>query len=232
MRFILRLFAIVVAAATTSGARTLDAHGSRASKFVPRATALNVRGGGEPMLHVAWDDTPIKGKGEEYEVPNLLFAGMVRHLGSEDAGGSAVGVTAVGVLALACKLTLAYGMLRTHFLGALPLGETWAALGALDPSARWAMGAALVVAPAFLIKSYTEASELKDSAVFYATLRSLRGARHSASSCFWLFVHVLRSYVLLPLFVLANAAVMASTSDFGAVLGSPRLLPLSAAPRV
>ena len=172
-----------------------------------RSCALNTRGGGGG--EIAWDDTPIKGSGEHYDVPNLLFAGMHN-------GGLAT--TAVGLFALAIKLVLAGAMVKTFLVDTDHAAYTWSAVAALDAGPKWGMYAAVLAAPAYLLNAMTGTSEFKDQAVFYATLRSKRGALGGAAYTFWAVVHALRSYVLLPLFVLANAGVMASQARFEKVL--------------
>ena len=162
-----------------------------------RSCALNTRcgGGGE----IAWGDTPIEGSGKDYDVPNLLFAGM--HNG-------VLATTAVGLFALAIKLALAGAMAKTFLVDTDHAAYTWSAVAALDAGPTWGMYAALLAAPAFFLNAMAGTSEFKDQTVFYAPLRSKRGALGGAAYAFWFWavVHALHSYVLLPLFALGGVA--------------------------
>ena len=187
----------------------------RLEKFGGTARARCLRGGASGMnavRTVTWDDTPIAGPGEKYTVPNLLFVGM---------NGGGLGPTVVGLAALGAKLTLAAALVSTFFISAVPLTDyTWTAISGLAWGPRFGMYAALFVAPAFVLTNMFTTTEFKDQAVFFATLHSRRAAMSPLTYWFWVLVHALRGYVQLPLFVLANAAVMCTAPSFEKVLGN------------
>ena len=68
---------------------------------------------------------------------------------------------------------------------------------------------------------HTSSSEFYDSAVYWATLTKLNESKriNPAVYAFWVGIHVVRTYLVLPCFILANASLIATCTGFESLLG-------------
>ena len=174
------------------------------------------------LLRVAFDGATQPESDEEYEVNNLLFVGMLRTM--RDGESVASSPVIVGFAALVLKAVLLTAFIFKFYIAAVPNSETWGAV--LDDYAdydRAGILASLVAAPAYLLKKLSGSSEFRDSAVFRATLRTLYRSDDGGNAplfALWSLVDVFRTYLILPTFIVANAALIGFSKDFNFVLSN------------
>lgn len=179
-------------------------------------------------FRVAYDASSEVEQDTEYEVDNLLFVGMVRTM--RDGNGLLSPAVLLGTAAGLIKLVLSIAFVFRFYVAEVSTTAHWLSTFALCPT--WfdqaGLVAALIAAPAFLLHALTSTSEFKDTAVMWATLQKLNEQhRRKLLYVLWMAVHVLRAYVILPCFILANAGLLAhkaagvtSGGAFEGLLGS------------
>eukprot|EP00316_Scyphosphaera_apsteinii_P009514 CAMPEP_0119310724 /NCGR_PEP_ID=MMETSP1333-20130426/19889_1 /TAXON_ID=418940 /ORGANISM="Scyphosphaera apsteinii, Strain RCC1455" /LENGTH=234 /DNA_ID=CAMNT_0007314959 /DNA_START=230 /DNA_END=934 /DNA_ORIENTATION=- len=127
----------------------------------------------------------------------------------------------LGVTALGIKIILILAFLFKFY--SPPNAATWGVLlGSYPAYDKAGIIASLVAAPAYLLKKLAGSSEFRDSSVFWATLTQLqqRKGNRGCAYAVWVIVHVLRTYLVLPCFIIANAALIASNDTFQFLLSN------------
>ena len=167
---------------------------------------------GDAPFRVAYDAHSELEQDEEYEVDNLLFVGMVRTMRDEGIRGLLSAPVLLGMAAGVLKMTLIIAcVFRFYLEHANNIGH-WGQLLSQCPAWHDMAGlvSSLIVVPAFLLNRLSGTSEFKDGAVMWATLQQLQ-AKHNRKLLYavWLVVHVVRVYLKLPCFILANAGLIA-----------------------
>ena len=172
-------------------------------------------------FRVAYDDNSELEDDKDYEVDNLLFVGMLRTMRTGKGLLSTPVLLGMAAGLLKVVLTVAF-VFRFYFDGMNDIGH-WGQLLSKCPSWHDKAGlvSSLIAAPAYLLHRLSTTSEFKDSAVMWATLQKLNEQHdRKALHILWSIVHVIRTYIKLPLFILANAGLIAVASNAVASGGS------------
>ena len=176
---------------------------------------------GDVPFRVAYDANSEPEDDENYEVDNLLFVGMVRTMRDGDSLLSTPVLLGMAAGMLKVLLTVAF-VFRFYVEPMNDMGH-WGQLLSKCPSWHDMAGlvSSLIAAPAYLLHRLSTTSEFKDSAVMWATLQKLNEQHdRKALHIMWSIVHVVRTYIKLPLFILANAGLIAFKANDVASGGS------------
>jgi len=122
------------------------------------------------------------------------------------------------------QLLVLNGLLFQNSVNVPPerLSKTWDELLALDVSLeeKAGLGAALVTVPILLVASLAAHGEFYDMAVFATTLIwysrqawATDSPRERLTLIFWILVHCLKCFFLVPIFVFVNAQFLANEHD-------------------
>jgi len=171
-----------------------------------------------PLTRIAFDATSAAELDEEYKVDDLLFTAMVRTMRD---GSSFWRVPALlGVAGLVVKMSLILAFVGNYYVSRGPNLETWVGLFR-DHTLYDAVGycASLFLAPAYLLQKLVGSSEFRDSAVYLATLDQLQARKPNTLAFIgYRLIHFVRTNLVLPCFILANAGLIAYLSDFKNIL--------------
>ena len=178
----------------------------------PPTDVVAYKAAGDVPFRVAYDANSELEQDKEYEVENLLFVGMVRTMRDEGVRGLLSAPVLLGLASGLLKITLTIAFVFRFYMEHYNNMGHWGQLLSKCPAWHDAAGlvSSLIVVPAFLLHRLSGTSEFKDGAVMWATLQRLQ-AKHKRKLLYavWSVVHVVRVYLKLPCFILANAGLIA-----------------------
>ena len=194
----------------------------------PPTDVVAYKAAGDVPFRVAYDANSELEEDKEYEVESLLFVGMVRTMRDEGVRGLLSAPVLLGLASGLLKITLTIAFVFRFYMEHYNNMGHWGQLLSKCPTWHDAAGlvSSLIVVPAFLLHRLSGTSEFKDGAVMWATLQRLQ-AKHKRKLLYavWSVVHVVRVYLKLPCFILANARAHRVRDDGR---GERRQLPLPA----
>jgi hypothetical protein len=140
------------------------------------------------------------------------------------------------LLAIMCSLgqvLVLNGILFKNFVAVIPNMNTWGDLSKMPALDQEKIGflVGLIISPMILLAKLISNGEFLDIAVFAATYRTYMkhvfakaspnrwvGVKTKLILSFWLFIHTVRTFYLVPMFIFVNAKLMADVNSIMAVL--------------
>lgn len=157
---------------------------------------------------------------DDYHGNSVYFLALVKSTEMVDAHGlSAIfnKATAIAMVCLIGQILVLNGILFKNFVSTVPNIVSWGDLSAMPVMTEEKIGfiAGLVISPMILLAKLVSNGEFYDIAIFTAQIKTYEisvseGELAKKKFCiiaFWLFIHAVRAFYLVPLFIFVSNAL-------------------------